>query len=258
MNRTGIKWTDFTWNPVTGCKALSPACDHCYAHTTAEAKRGTAAFPVGFDLRFCPERLTEPAERKKPTLIFAGSMTDFFQVDVPDAWRDAVFAAIEAAPWHTFQVLTKRPARALHYFQRRPVPPNVWLGTTIESNAYVHRADFLRQIPAAVRFISAEPLLGPLDALNLTGLHWLIAGGESGSHVWHANQRHRALVDYIDGQWTPRLDRVDWVRALRDRCLTAGVHFFLKQWGGPTTNSAGRTLDGRIYDACPVTPEVRQ
>jgi protein gp37 len=252
MNRTGIAWTDFTWNTNTGCKELSAACDNCYARTTAENKRGTAAFPDGFGLRFWPDRLGLPAKRRKPTKIFAGSMTDFFQVDIPDWQRDALFDAIEAAPQHTFQILTKRPARAWKYFQRRPVPANVWLGTTIESNAHVLRADFLRRIDARVRFISAEPLFDALPNLDLAGIHWLIAGGESGSHLWRADVcAERGLVERVGSRWVPRPDRVEWVRSLRDRCHAAGVAFFFKQWGGPTNKAGGCALDGREWKEFP-------
>ena len=252
MNTTGIAWTDLTWNPATGCKAVSAACSYCYARTTAEAKRGTVAFPDGFEVRFYPERLSQPARRKKPARIFAGSMTDFFQVDLSDDQRDQIFDAIEAAPQHTFQLLTKRPARAWKFFQRRPVPPNVWLGTTIEDNAHVYRADFLRRIDVAVRFISAEPLLEPLPNLDLNGIAWLIVGGESGSHLWNATTRAaNSLAERVDKRWVPRADRLQWVRALRDRCHAAGVAFFFKQWGGATTKAAGCLLDGREWKEFP-------
>jgi len=239
MNPTGIAWTEFSWNPATGCKVVSDACRYCYARTTAENKRGMAAFPDGFDVRWYPERLPEPQRRRKPTLIFAGSMTDFFQVDLTDAQRDAIFNAIEAAPQHTFQILTKRPARAWKYFQRRRVPANVWLGTTIESNAHVGRADFLRRIDVRVRFISAEPLLDALPDLDLTGIHWLIVGGESGTHLWNTDVcAARGLVERIGKRWVPRPDRVEWVRSLRIRCQAAGVALYVKQWGGPTNKAA--------------------
>ena len=244
----GHRLDRFTWNTNTGCKAVSPACGNCYARTTAENKRGTAAFPAGFDVQYWPERLSKPARRRKPALIFAGSMTDFFQVDIPDWQRDALFEAIEAAPQHTFQILTKRPARAWKYFQRRPVPANVWLGTTIEDTTHVLRADFLRRIDARVRFISAEPLFDALEDLDLTGIQWVIVGGESGSHLWNANVcAARALVERVDKRWVPRADRVEWVRRLRDRCRAAGVAFFFKQWGGPTTKAGGWLLDGRPW-----------
>jgi protein gp37 len=252
VNKTGIGWTDFTWNPATGCKEVSPACAYCYARTTAENKRGTAAFPAGFDVQWHPDRLSEPAQRKKPTRIFAGSMTDFFQVDITDEQRERIFNAIEAAPQHTFQVLTKRPARAWKYFQRRPVPANVWLGTTIEDNAHAFRADFLRRIDVPVRFISAEPLLAPLPDLNLEGIAWLIVGGESGSHLWNATTcAANGLVERTDKRWSPRADRLEWVRSLRDRCQAAGVAFFFKQWGGATNKAAGCVVDGREWKEFP-------
>lgn len=230
---SAIEWTDATWNPVTGCLEVSPGCDHCYARTFAERFRGVPDHPYeqGFDLRLWPERLDYPLRWKKPRRIFVNSMSDLFHKDVPDDYIHRVFEVMARADWHNFQVLTKRPQRLARLAPELPWPAHVWMGVSIESDEYTWRADSLRKAPAAVRFISAEPLLGPLPSLNLDGIHWLITGGESG---------HGA-----------RLCDPAWVRVLRDRCLEAGVAFFHKQWGGRTPKAGGRELDGRTWDEYP-------
>jgi protein gp37 len=233
-DRSAIEWTDATWNPVTGCTKVSPGCAHCYAETFAERFRGVPGHPYefGFDLRLRPERLTIPLLWRTPRRIFVNSMSDLFHEAVPLDFIEDVFAVMEAASWHQFQVLTKRHERLAELAPRLPWPPNVWVGVSIENDRWVRRADALRTVPAAVRFISAEPLLGPLPSLDLAGIDWLIAGGESGP-------RHRP-------------PKAEWFRDLRDRCRAEGVAFFFKQWGGRHPKAGGRLLDGRTHDEYPV------
>lgn len=237
-DRSAIEWTEATWNPVTGCTKVSPGCAHCYAETFAERWRGVAGHPYeqGFDLRLWPSRLEQPLRWKRPRMIFVNSMSDLFHEDIPDAYVAQVFAVMGQARQHTFQILTKRHERLATLAPRLPWHSNVWMGVTIENRRFVKRADCLRTVPAAVRFISAEPLLGPLEGLRLDGIDWLIAGGESG-------HKHR------------RCDP-DWVRDLRDRCELEHVAFFFKQWGGRTSKSGGRVLDGLTLGAMP-TPRSR-
>jgi protein gp37 len=229
-----IEWTEATWNPVTGCAQVSPGCAHCYAKTFAERWRGVPGHPYeqGFDLRLWPERLEVPLRWKRPKTIFVNSMSDLFHEDIPFEFVERVFATMAAAHWHTFQILTKRDAQLLRLADSLEWPPNVWMGVSIENRRFVHRADALRQVPAAVRFISAEPLLGPLEKLDLTGIHWLIAGGESGPG-------HRR----VDGEW---------IRQLRDQCADEQVAFFFKQWGGSRPKANGRELDGRVWNEQPA------
>jgi protein gp37 len=236
---TSIEWTEATWNPVTGCSEVSPGCAHCYAKVFAERWRGVKDHPYeqGFDLRLWPGRLDTPLQWRKPKVIFVNSMSDLFHEDIPLEFVESVFDTMAAAHWHTFQILTKRHERLTELGGHFVWPPNVWMGVTIENRRFVHRADSLRQVPSAVRFISAEPLLGPLEGLDLDGIDWLIAGGESGP-------RHR------------RID-ISWVRELRDACCDGGVAFFFKQWGGRRPKANGRELDGRYWDEYPE-PQVRQ
>jgi len=232
---SSIEWTDATWNPVTGCTQVSPGCDHCYALTFAERFRGVPAHPYeqGFDLKLWPARLALPLTWRTPRRIFVNSMSDLFHKDIPDDYIKQIFATMVSADWHVFQVLTKRSARLARLAPQLPWPAHIWAGVSVELNRYRWRVHHLRAVPAAVRFISAEPLLGPLDAVDLTGIHWLITGGESGG-------RHRPCDP-------------DWVRDLRDRAQQNGVSFFHKQWGGRTPKAGGRTLDGRTWDELPVT-----
>jgi protein gp37 len=234
-DRSAIEWTDATWNPVTGCTQLSPGCDHCYALTFAERFRGVVGhhFEQGFDLRLRRERLSVPLGWKAPRRIFVNSMSDLFHEDVPNDFICEVFDVMQQAHWHTFQVLTKRPQRMARLAPTLPWPTNIWAGTSVELDRYTWRANsYLRTVPAAVRFVSAEPLLGPLPSLQLDHLDWLITGGESGVHF--------------------RPCDVEWVQDLRDRCVAAGVAYFHKQWGGRTPKAGGRTLDGRTWDEFPA------
>lgn len=258
MNDTGIIWTEATWNPMSGCQEVTEGCKYCYAKTLAERRRGTAAFPNGFDLTIRRHKLAEPRKLKTPSLIFVNSMSDLFWDEIPEDYRDEIVDVMEDTPRHQYQVLTKRPELMARYSQRRPLPGNVWAGATIESDRTTHRADALRATRAAVRFISAEPLLSALPSLDLDGIDWVISGGESGSHLTPAGairDRRSLAAPGPRGKWAPREDRMDWVRDLRDRCVAAGVAFFHKQWGGPTSHSAGRILDGRTWDEFPRYPE---
>lgn len=234
-DKSAIEWTESTWNPVTGCSKVSPGCAHCYAEAFAERWRGTEGHPYeqGFDLRLWPSRLEHPLAWRRPRTIFVNSMSDLFHEDIPFDFISSVFDVMERADWHVFQILTKRHERLAELADDLPWPRNLWMGVTIENRRFVHRADALREVPAGVRFISAEPLLGPLEGLDLTGIDWLIAGGESGP-------RHRPV-------------KVDWLRGLRDRCIDENVAFFFKQWGGIRPKSGGRLLDGRTWDEMPAS-----
>jgi len=234
-----IEWTEATWNPVTGCTKVSPGCAHCYAETFAERFRGVAGHPYesGFDLRLRPERLVLPLRWKKPRRIFVNSMSDLFHEDIPFAFILEVFEVMRAASWHQFQVLTKRPERAAGLADKLPWPDNIWLGTSVENQRWIARIDALRSVPARLRFLSCEPLLGPLT-LDLRGIHWVIVGGESGPKA--------------------RPMKVEWARSIRDQCIRQGVPFFFKQWGAHDATGrrvgkrkAGRLLDGRTWEEYP-------
>ncbi len=235
-DRSAIEWTDATWNPASGCTKVSPGCQHCYAERFAERFRGVPGHPYeqGFDLTMWPDRLALPLQWRKPRRIFVNSMSDLFHKDIPDDFIRQVFDVMVRADWHVFQVLTKRSSRLAALGPSLPWPPHIWIGVSIETDRYTDRAGDLRAVPAALRFVSAEPLLGPLPSLNLDGIHWLITGGESGPH-------HRPCDP-------------DWVRDLRDRCVASGVAFFHKQWGGATHSAGGRMLDGRTWDQVPEFP----
>jgi protein gp37 len=250
--QSAIEWTDATWNPVTGCTEVSPGCDHCYAKTFAERWRGTKDHPYeqGFDLKLWPARLEYPLLWKKPRRIFTNSMSDLFHKDVPDDFILQVFGVMARANWHNFQVLTKRPSRLLRLApkitqslkaftsQAHPWPAHIWLGVSIETIQYAWRVEQLRRVPAAIRFISAEPLLGSLEDLNLADIHWVIAGGESGP-------RHRPCDPA-------------WIRGLRDKCQALQIAFFFKQWGGRSPKSHGRLLDGSTWNEYPQQLPTQQ
>lgn len=225
---TGIEWTDRTWNPTTGCDKVSPGCTHCYAE--ALTKRFHTNFPNGFDLTLHRNRLEEPKRWKKPSRIFVNSMSDLFHEEVPIDFLKEVFEVMRETPWHIYQILTKRDKRLVQLAPQLEWSDNIWMGVSVENQNYVHRVDSLRQVDAKVRFLSCEPLLGPLQ-LDLTGIHWVIVGGESG-------QKHRPM-------------QVEWAQSIRDQCQEAGVAFFFKQWGGRTPKAAGRLLDDKIWDEMP-------
>jgi protein gp37 len=233
-----IEWTDATWNPVRGCTKISPGCKHCYAETFAERFRGVKDHPYeqGFDLRLVPEKLTEPFIWRSPKLVFVNSMSDLFQPGVPDEYVEAVTAVMAAAKWHTFQVLTKRSERLssmlsgpLHDFCEMG---HIWWGVSVEDKKYgLPRIDHLRQAPARVRFLSVEPLLEDLGEIDLTGISWVIVGGESGPGA--------------------RPMKKEWVISVRDQCRESRVPFFFKQWGGVRKAKNGRALNGRTYSEYP-------
>ncbi len=227
-----------SWNPVSGCTKVSEGCRHCYAERFAERGRGIPGhhYEHGFDLQLRPERLELPLHWKKPRRVFVTSMSDLFHEEVPEEYVRAVFAVMERAPWHVFHVLTKRAGRMLELAPGLPWPANIWAGVTVERGDYAWRADLLRRVPAAVRHVSAEPLLGPLDVLDLTAVDLVIAGGESGIER--------------------RPPQPQWVRGLRDSCVTAGVAFSFKGWGGRGQNDGGRLLDGRVWDQAPAVVPV--
>jgi protein gp37 len=235
---SAIEWTDATWNPVRGCTKISPGCKHCYAETFAERFRGVPGHPYqqGFDLRLVPRKLSEPLKWTSPKTIFVNSMSDLFQKDIPDTFVEHVGRVMQMADWHTYQVLTKR-ADHMRDMLRGPLAlaaqlEHIWWGVSVEDRKYgVPRIDALREAPAALRFLSIEPLLEDLGEINLQGIHWVIVGGESGRGS--------------------RQMKEEWVTGLREQCESAGVPFFFKQWGGVRKSEAGRELEGRTYDAMP-------
>lgn len=234
---SAIEWTDATWNPVTGCTKITAGCDHCYAERFSERFRGVAGHPFerGFDLTLRPERIAQPLAWRRPRMIFVNSMSDLFHKQVPKAFIDQVFDTMEAADWHIFQVLTKRSSLLRDYLRRRygtKVPPaHIWLGVSVEDHKARTRVDHLRAAPAAVRFLSIEPLIGPIGVIDLSGIHWVIAGGESGPRA--------------------RPMHIDWAREVRDQCAQQRVPFFFKQWGGLRPKTGGRLLDGREWNELP-------
>jgi protein gp37 len=230
---TGIEWTDATWNPVTGCTKVSPGCKNCYAERLAYRLRamGNRRYERGFDITLHPDQLTLPLTWRRPRRIFVNSMSDLFHETIPDDYVQTVFDVMASAHWHVFQILTKRAERLASLVDKLAWSPNVWQGVSVENAGYTSRIAHLRAVPAAVRFLSIEPLLGPIGALPLSGVDWVIVGGESGGH--------RRPVD------------PDWVRSIRDQCVATKTAFFFKQWGGRTPKSGGRLLDGRTWDELP-------
>ena len=236
-DNSSIEWTEATWNPVTGCTKVSPGCAHCYAETFAERFRGVPGHPYekGFDLQLRPERLDLPLTWKRPRKIFVNSMSDLFHENVPDEYIRGVFDTMKRADWHQFQVLTKRSERLRDLGGRLRWTSNIWQGVSVENASHVWRIADLQAVPAAVRFLSIEPLLGPIPNLPLRGISWVIVGGESGPKC-------RPVV-------------AEWVRDIRAQCERAGVAFFFKQWGGRLSKSGGRELDGRTWDDMPRCAE---
>lgn len=242
-DRSHIEWTDATWNPVRGCTKVSPGCMHCYAGVFAERWRGIPGHPYeqGFDLRLVPEKLFDPLLWARSRTVFVNSMSDLFQEGIPEVFVAEVFGVMRLADWHVYQVLTKRAeqmrelvSRKHHYLEELS---HVWLGVSVEDRQYgIPRIEELRQTPAAVRFLSIEPLLEDLGELNLTGIDWVIVGGESGPGA--------------------RPMEASWVHSIRRQCQDSGVPFFFKQWGGVQKRRNGRSLDGRLYDEFPDACEL--
>lgn len=231
--KSAIEWTNSTWNPVTGCDKVSAGCAHCYAERFAERFRGVPGHPFrqGFDLKLWPSRLELPLSWKTPRTIFVNSMSDLFHKDVPLPFIRRVFEVMKEADWHTFQVLTKRSERLAAVGSRLPWAPNIWMGVSVESDRFTYRIDHLRQTGAHVKFLSLEPLLGPLPGLDLKGIDWAIVGGESGPGARP-----------MDGTWALEIKR---------QCVKAKVPFFFKQWGGVWKKRNGRLLQGRTWDQMP-------
>ncbi|NMF29243.1 DUF5131 family protein [Cellulosimicrobium aquatile] len=241
-DRSRIEWTEATWNPVTGCDRISPGCDNCYALTLARRLKAMGAEKYqndgdartsgpGFAVTMHPDALRQPLRWRSPRMVFVNSMSDLFHAKVSLDFIREVLDVMRATPQHTYQVLTKRPMRARRLSDKLDWPANMWLGVSVESHDTLHRIDELRRISTTVRFLSCEPLLGDLSGMDLTGIDWVIAGGESGPGYRPVDVR--------------------WVRSVRDTCLEAKVAFFFKQWGGSTPKSGGRELDGRVWDQMP-------
>ncbi|GAT09754.1 phage Gp37/Gp68 family protein [Mycolicibacterium novocastrense] len=241
-DRSAIEWTEATWNPVTGCDRVSAGCDHCYAMTLAKRLKAMGSEKYqndgdprtsgpGFGVTVHPQALDEPRRWRQPRVVFVNSMSDLFHARVPVGFIRDVFDVCRDTPQHTYQVLTKRSFRLRRLGDSLDWPANLWMGVSVENADALPRVDHLRDVPAAIRFLSCEPLIGPLDGLNLDGIHWVIAGGESGAN-------HRPVDS-------------EWVRGIRDVCQDAGVAFFFKQWGGRTPKAEGRELDGQLWDEMP-------
>ena len=237
-DKSAIEWTDATWNPVTGCTKITRGCDNCYAERLAERFRGTPGHPFenGFDLTLRPERLSQPLSWRRPRRVFVNSMSDLFHKRIPTAFIDCVFDIMESADRHVFQVLTKRSSLMMGYLQRRygrcAAPPHIWCGVSVEDHMAAVRIRHLQKAPVPVRFLSIEPLLGPVGDIDLEGISWVIVGGESGPNARPMKQR--------------------WVLDIRDICERKGVDFFFKQWGGRSPKSGGRRLEGVEHNAMPV------
>jgi len=233
MARSSIEWTEATWNPLTGCTKISPGCQHCYAERMAARLKamGNANYTNGFKLTLQPHILEKPLEWKRPQMIFVNSMSDLFHKDVPLHYILKVIDVMRRAHWHRFQVLTKRAGRLEEVNPLIDWPDNVWMGGSVEDQATVFRVDHLRRTGASTKFLSLEPLIGPIHTLDLSGINWVIVGGESGPHC--------------------RPMKKEWGVALRDQCVRGNVPFFFKQWGGVNKKKAGRELEGRTWNQMP-------
>jgi protein gp37 len=233
--KSSIEWTESTWNPLTGCTKISPGCKHCYAERMALRLQamGQSNYINAFSLTLHEDALELPLRWRKPQTIFVNSMSDMFHARVPRDFILRAFDVMRRAHWHRFQVLTKRADRLLTLSTDLPWSENIWMGVSVENDAYAYRIDHLRQTGAAIKFLSLEPLLGPLNSLDLNGIDWVIVGGESGPGA--------------------RPMRSEWVTSIRDQCIEANVPFFFKQWGGVWKKKFGRTLDGRTWDEMPIS-----
>ena len=232
-SNSSIEWTDSTWNPVTGCSKVSPGCKNCYAERLAARLKamGNPRYKNGFSVTLHDDLLSLPLRWSKPRLIFVNSMSDLFHEEIPDEFVNRVFETMKRADQHIFQILTKRSQRLVELAPSLSWPSNVWQGVSVEDSNHLWRIAHLQEVPSAIRFVSVEPLIGPIPRLLLDGIHWVIVGGESGPN-------HRPI------------DR-GWVVEIRDQCIDAGVPFFFKQWGGRTPKSGGRLLDGKFWDEMP-------
>ena len=231
--KSKIEWTEMTWNPVTGCTKISQGCKHCYAERMAKrlTAMGADRYRNGFEVTLHPDLVDVPRNWRQPRVVFVNSMSDLFHDEIPLAYIQRVFATMRDCPHHTFQVLTKRAERLAEFAPHLPWPSNVWMGVSVESARVMHRVTALQTVPAKVRFLSLEPLIGPLEALPLAGIHWVIVGGESGRGA--------------------RLMEKEWVKSILRQCRDARVKFFFKQWGGVRKDMTGRQLNGRTYDEMP-------
>jgi protein gp37 len=247
MAKSAIEWTEVTWNPVTGCDKTSAGCDNCYALTLSKRLKAMGAEkyqndgnPItsgpGFGITTHPKSLTQPYTWRKPSVVFVNSMSDLFHAQVPLGFVKDVFAVMSDTPQHTYQVLTKRSLRLARMSDKLDWPSNVWMGVSVEEPKVLNRIDHLREVPAAVRFLSCEPLIAALPGMNLSGIDWVIAGGESGHHA--------------------RPMAAEWVEDIRSQCASSQIPFFFKQWGGRTPKHGGRELDGRTWSEMP-TPKLR-
>jgi protein gp37 len=236
--KSSIEWTESTWNPLTGCTKISPGCKHCYAERMALRLQamGQANYVNGFTLTLHEEALELPLRWKKPQTIFVNSMSDMFHANVPLDFILRAFDVMRRAHWHRFQVLTKRSDRLSDLSEQLPWTDNIWMGVSVENDEYTDRIDHLRDTGAAIKFLSLEPLLGPLDNIYLDKIDWVIVGGESGPGA-------RAM-------------KSEWVVSIRDQCVEAGVPFFFKQWGGVWKKKFGRTLEGKTWDQMPIRTRV--
>ncbi len=233
MSTSKIEWTESTWNPLTGCTKISPGCKNCYAERMARRLQamGVEKYNNGFALSLHEDVLEDPLKWKKPQVIFVNSMSDLFHKAVPVEYIMKIFDVMRKASWHQFQVLTKRAERLMELDPYIDWPENVWMGVSIESDKFTNRINLLRSTHASIKFLSLEPLLGPLNSMNLSGIDWVIVGGESGPHA--------------------RPIEPEWVRDIRDQCILACVPFFFKQWGGTKKKKTGRLLDFRTWDELP-------
>jgi len=237
MSQSSIEWTEMTWNPTTGCDKISAGCKYCYAEVMTRRLQamGIEKYKDGFELRLHEDSLTIPYEWKKPKIVFVNSMSDLFHKDVPLSFIQRVFEVMNNTPKHTYQILTKRAERLYELHDRLNWTTNIWMGVSVENEKVKDRIDFLRETNAKVKFLSCEPLIGPLRNLNLEKIHWVIVGGESGRR--------------------PRPMKESWVWDIRQECAEQGIAFFFKQWGGTNKKKAGRELGGRTYDEMPMILE---
>ncbi len=232
-SKSKIEWTESTWNPVSGCTKISNGCENCYAERMAKRLQamGTKGYEDGFKVTLHPDSLEKPLKMKKAQMIFVNSMSDMFHKDIPDEYIMKIFEVMNKAHWHTFQVLTKRPERLAQMASKLNWTKNIWMGVTVESNDYVDRVDYLRNLDIKVKFLSVEPLIDSVDKMDYKGIDWVIVGGESG--------------------YGCREIKKEWVLEVKEKCEKENIPFFFKQWGGVNKKKNGRLLDGKIYDGMP-------